>query len=110
MDANLSCSQALSTLRRAFIKMQNDSLNSSHSGPVDDKHNCDMLPRSCGRHNESGRDRAESSDEMFNCSRNSENPRGEFCLLRTGRISDGGTHIFGKEEHHYSGPVISVAE
>lgn len=109
MDANLSCSPALSTLLRAFIKMQNDSLNSSHSGPVDDMHNCDVVSGSCGRHNESERDRAESSDEMLTAQGTLRIQR-EFCLMRIGRISDGGTHIFGKEEHHYSGPVISVAE
>lgn len=65
MDANLACSQALSTLLRAFIKMQNDSLNSSHSGQADDMHNCDVLPRSCGRHNESERERPQNSDEML---------------------------------------------
>lgn len=53
MDGNLSCSQALSTRLRAVIKMQKDPVKSSHSGPVDDVYNCDVLPRLCGRHNES---------------------------------------------------------
>lgn len=109
MDANLSCPQALSTLLRAFIKMQKDSLKSSHSGPVDDTHNCNVLPRSCGRHNESERGTAENSDEMLTAQGTLRIQR-EFCLMRISRISDGGTHIFSKEEHHYSGPVISVAE
>lgn len=70
-------------------------------------------PGSCRRHDESarerGRDRAESSDEMLTAQGTLRIQR-EFCLMRIGRILDGGTHIFGKEEHHYSGPVISVAE
>ena len=68
-----------------------------------------MLPRSCGRHSEAERDRAESNDEMLTAQGTFRIQR-EFCLMRIGRISDGGTHIFGGEEHHYSGPVISAAE
>lgn len=89
--------------------MQDDSLNSSHSGTADDMHNCDVVPGSCGRRNESERDGAESSDEMLTAQGTLRIQR-EFCLMRIGRISDGGTRIFGGGEHHYSGPVISVAE
>lgn len=112
MNANLSCSPALSTLLRAFIKMQKASLKSSHSEQVDDMHNCDVLPRimwEARREREKERERAESSDEMLTAQGTLRIQR-EFCLMRIGRISDGGTHIFGKEEHHYSGPVISVVE
>ncbi|MEQ2177507.1 hypothetical protein GOODEAATRI_004277 [Goodea atripinnis] len=40
---------------------------------------------------------------------NFENPEGAL-LNAYGRISNGGAHIYDREEHHYSGPVISVAE
>lgn len=94
--------------------MHKASLKSSHSEQVDDMHNCDVLPRIMWearreRARERGRDRAESSDEMLTAQGTLRIQR-EFCLMRIGRILDGGTHIFGKEEHHYSGPVISVAE
>lgn len=53
--------------------------------------------------------RAESNDEMLTA-QGTLSIQTEFCLMGIGRIQDRGTHIFGKEEHHYSGPVISVAE
>lgn len=55
------------------------------------------------------RDKAESSDEMLTAQGTLRIQR-EVCLMCIGRISDGGTHIFSKEEHHYLGPVISCAE
>jgi len=68
-----------------------------------------VMPTSCVRHNESKKDGAESSDEMLTAQGALRIQR-EFCLMRMCWISDGGTHIFGREEHHYLGPVISVAE
>lgn len=56
--------------------MQKDSSKSSLSGPVDDMHNCDVLPGSCGRHNESEREREENSDEMLTAQGTSGNPEG----------------------------------
>lgn len=54
--------------------MLDDSLNSSHIGPVDDMHYSNMSPQSCGRHNESKRGGGESRD--VNRSRKFENPEG----------------------------------
>lgn len=52
---------------------------------------------------------AASSDEMLTAQGTLGIQR-EFCLMRRGRISHGGTHIFSRKGHHYSGPVISGAE
>lgn len=102
VDANLSFTQT-------FITVPNDFISSSHIGQVDNMHNCDVLPGPCGRHNESERDGAESSDEMLTAQGTLRIQR-DFCLMRIARTLDGGTHIFGSEEHHYYGPVISVTK